>query len=134
MSLRREKTIDGRPQKDVQVVPFGPPITDASQVQRRLLLAQRAILNPSRSVEEILQSNQEDDRPVRNEVDFSESVICIDVKGKNVRDLAVVDLPGLIGNDKDDNNVDLVLNLARRAISKKDCIILCCISMNGERA
>jgi len=70
-----------------------------------------------------------------NEVQFSENVICIDVKGKNVRDLAVVDLPGLIANvgeNEDERNIELIKNLAKKEIAKENCIILLCITMNGE--
>lgn len=72
---------------------------------------------------------------VVNEVQFSENVICIEVKGKNVRDLSVVDLPGLIANvgeNEDARNIDLIKNLAKKEIAKENCIILLCVTMSGK--
>lgn len=70
-----------------------------------------------------------------NEVQFSENVICIDVKGKGLRDLSVIDLPGIIANvgeHEDEGNIDLIRNLAKKEIMRENCVILLCISMNGE--
>ena len=144
VSLRIEKDRDGNRLDKVRVVPFGLPITDSSKVQLRLLQAQRAILNPTMAPESFLQvmdaatkaeNGDGEDVKAVNEVQFSENVICIDVKGKNVRDLAVVDLPGLIANvgeNEDERNIELIKNLAKKEIAKENCIILLCITMNGE--
>ena len=84
MSLRIEKDAKGERLDKVRVIPFGGPITDHSKVQARLLQAQRAILNPTKSSESFLQEGEAASQDVKvvNEVQFSENVICIDVKGK----------------------------------------------------
>lgn len=124
---------------------FGEPITDPGKVQERLLQAQKAILNPSKPSKSFLHDKTTplkegvDDAEVvkgEDEVHFSENVICIKVTSKDVRDLSVVDLPGLIANvgeKEDKRNIGLIKKLAMDTIKKEDCIILSCITMSGER-
>lgn len=139
MSLRFEKDIEGNALDQVQTEQFGDEIKDPDQVQHRLKQAQRAILNPNKPLEEFLlerndPSNTKIDDTVGNEIQFSENVICIEIKGKT-RDLSVVDLPGLIANVADDENVEninLIERLAIREISKPESVVLLCVTMSGE--
>lgn len=142
MSLRFDKDANGNRLSQSRNVPFGGTITDPSKVQQRLVQAQRAILNPNQSPQSFLQeketaikSEEDGETKVVNELQFSENVICIEVRGNNVRDLAVVDLPGLIANvgeNEDERNIDLIKNLAKNEIAKEDCIILLCVTMSGK--
>lgn len=146
VSLRFEKDANGAKLDNLRIVPFGDPITDPSKVQHRLIQAQKAILNPNKPVESFLTVEKSGSKQNgvkeavseasdANEVQFSENIICIDVEGNNVRDLAVVDLPGLIANvgeNEDPRNIDLIKNLARKEIVKENCVILLCVTMSGE--
>jgi hypothetical protein len=138
ISLRFENDVDGMPLDDVSVVPFGDLISDPLQVQHRLIQAQRAILNPTKPVDSFLKEDTKsagEGESVANEVQFSENVICIDVQGRNVRDLSLMDLPGLIANvgeKEDKGNIDLVKNSIVKAISKPNCVILLVVSMECE--
>lgn len=132
ISLRFDKGIHSGKQDNVRVVPFGKPIMDPSKVQSRLIQAQRAILNPNKSLDLFLNDSTCE---VKDEVQFSESIICIDVKGRDVRDLSVVDLPGIIfnvGEGEDDRNPKLIRSLAKKEISRDNCVVLLCITMKGE--
>lgn len=146
VSLRFEKDANGEKLGKCLTVPFGEPITDPSKVQHRLIQAQKAILNPNKPVESFLTieksgtkqngiNEEVNGAKDANEVQFSENIICIDVEANNVRDLAVVDLPGLItnvGEKEDPRSIDLIKNLAKKEITKENCVILLCVTMGGK--
>ncbi|UZJ57500.1 hypothetical protein CBS101457_006820 [Exobasidium rhododendri] len=139
ISLRFEHDKDGKPLNDVVIVPFGDAITDSDQVQHRLIQAQKAILNPAKPVESFLAEDgkavEGNNSTIPNEIQFSENVICIDVKGRNVRDLSLMDLPGLIANvgeNENKGNIDLVKNSIVKAIKKPNCVILLVITMSED--
>jgi hypothetical protein len=74
-----------------QEEPFGSPITVKSEVEERIRRAQLAILNPSKSRIEFLNSGIQ---PDRNDEPFSTNLISVRISGRDVDDLSFVDLPG----------------------------------------
>jgi hypothetical protein len=73
-------------------IPFGSPITVKSEVEERIRRAQLAILNPSKSHIEFLNSGIQ---PDHHEVSFSRDLISVRITGRDVDDLSFVDLPGM---------------------------------------
>jgi hypothetical protein len=133
VSLRFEVDVNGDPLSNIDVVPFGETITDPLEVQQRLIQAQRAVLNPNKPLDTFLSDRKEPGLP--DEVQFSENFICIEVNGQGFRDLSLVDVPGLIANvgeNEHEGNIELIRKLAKKVISKPNCVILSCITMSGE--
>lgn len=100
ISIRREydaKT--NEPLLEIKEVPFAGPITDKSHVELNLRRAQLAVLNPGIPASKILQAGEEDLRnwsaqTVAKGASFSRDVVCVDLEGPELTDLAFIDLPG----------------------------------------
>lgn len=94
----------GKPLPAVREVTFGPRITDPDKVEGVLKRAQLAILNPSvldaTKFVELTLPLEEGTLPLGSteQLEFSPNLVCVDVSGPEVTDLAFVDLPvrGLI--------------------------------------
>lgn len=79
-------------------IPFGELITDKSDVELALRRAQAAVLNPHISSSTFLGLNagqikdgiESSEKPLL----FSRNVVCVDLQGKDLVDLAFIDLPG----------------------------------------
>lgn len=100
--LRFETDIDGHRLASIAETPFGPDIFDPLELEDRLRRAQLAILNPSVSPSDFLNSNF---HPIlwkgssppfgsTRQLEFSSNVVCINVYGQHIPDLSFVDLPG----------------------------------------
>ena len=72
--------------------PFGDDITDKDLVERRVLQAQLAVLNPSLPAETFLDSNIASGD--QTELSFSLSIICLEITGPEYSDISFIDLPG----------------------------------------
>ena len=77
--------------------PFGPLITDKSEVELALRRAQSAVLNPGKEAEVFLRMSAEEVRNKKNKLRFSANAVCLDLEGPGLTDLAFVDLPGMHG-------------------------------------
>ena len=75
---------------DQPEVAFGDPIVDPDLLEDRIRRAQSAILSPGVDRNTFLG----DDEPPTPVLSFSSNVVCINVAGPDVPDLAFVDLPG----------------------------------------
>lgn len=98
--LRRETDEHGVPLPSVRETAFGNPISDSYLIEAMLKRAQLAILNPSvedstKFVSLDLASVTEHSSLLGStkQLDFSSNVICVDISGPDVTDLAFVDLP-----------------------------------------
>jgi len=128
-------------------VPFGPTITDRSEVEVWLRRAQTAILNPNVPSSSFHTKTLEELRNMNNTLKFSRNVVCVSIKDPDATDLSFYDLPGkyaliwfgaiylmvnegLIQNEEADT-VALVKSLAEHYIKKDNTIILATIPMSG---
>lgn len=114
---------------------FGPAIHDRDDVELALRRAQTAVLNfPDVPLEEFtdihvaaLGSARWYRRSQRN---FTRDVVCVDIKGRDVTDLAFVDLPGII-HVGDAREVRLVTDLINEYI-EGNCLILLVLPMHDD--
>ena len=89
----------GRTKDKVKEQRFGDIITDPDGVEIAIRRAQAAILNPRTSSKQFLTLSEETLRTEKSyggtrSLDFSRNVVCLDISGPEVLDLAFVDLPG----------------------------------------
>ncbi|CAG8677411.1 4563_t:CDS:2, partial [Racocetra persica] len=79
---------------------FGRPIDDPDKVELMARRAQKALLNPMRESDEYInwgfsyQTDEDDSRS--NGLKFTKNVVCVGIKGPNVPNLSLIDLPGII--------------------------------------
>lgn len=74
---------------------FGGIIYDKAEVEERIRRAQRAILNPHKSRESVLNEvNMQKDDPSQSK--FSVNCVTLQISGPDVADLSFCDLPGAI--------------------------------------
>ena len=78
--------------------PFGDVITDIDSVKDRVQQAQLAILNPSSPAERFLDATV--DSRFQSELTFSNSIVCLEITGREYSDISFVDLPGTCPNFK----------------------------------
>lgn len=98
ISLRWEVSREsGKPLRTIGEAPFGPCITDKANVELMLRRAQTAVLNPKTSTKKFRNMDIETLRAYDNETIFSKNVVCVDISGPDLTDLAFVDLPGKSG-------------------------------------
>lgn len=103
IALRFETDPSGKSISNVHELQFGKIIYDPKKVEKVLRKAQLAILNPHMPKESILTLNDEQLEKIRaggeipgntqKSLSFSTNVIVIDIAGRDVTDLAFVDLP-----------------------------------------
>lgn len=81
----------------VAEIPFGDLITSKKDVELALRRAQTAILNPSIESHKFLTMTADQLRKGVQESKpllFSKNVVCVDLQGPDLTDLAFIDLPG----------------------------------------
>lgn len=88
----------GKPAETVVEEPFGPSIVNKADVELMLRRAQAAVLNPKTTTRKFLDLHTETLRKYRNDKLFSKNVVCVDLSGPDLTDLAFVDLPGKSGS------------------------------------
>ena len=97
IKLRFEVDTLGKPLDTVKEINFGPRLTDPDAVEGVLRRAQLAILNPSvadptKFYELRIQSLEDGELPLGSteQLEFSPNLVCVDVSGPEVTDLAYV--------------------------------------------
>ncbi|KAH8092249.1 P-loop containing nucleoside triphosphate hydrolase protein [Cristinia sonorae] len=133
VSVRWEFNADGTARDEVHEVPFGSLITDKSDVELALRGAQLAVLNPDDDSDIYVGMSKDQLKSKSKSKDalkFSRNVVCIDLAGPELTDLAFVDLPGIIQN-AEPATVQLVEDLVRSHI-KGNCLILVTIPMSDD--
>jgi hypothetical protein len=83
--------------------PFGSEITDPAQVEDRLRRAQFSLRNPSQDARKFLELDDEVLKQANKSKDglfegqkmiaFTKNVVCVDISGPGIVDLAFLDLP-----------------------------------------
>lgn len=95
VSIRWEFGKDGSAKDEVHEVPFGGLITSKADVELALRRAQTAVLNPHIPSSKYSALSLEDLRKEPpNKLLFSRNVVCVDLTGPELTDLAFIDLPG----------------------------------------
>ncbi|KAJ3503460.1 hypothetical protein NLJ89_g8421 [Agrocybe chaxingu] len=114
---------------------FGNIIHNKSEVEERIRRAQRAILNPDRTLEDILREDA--NATYENQLSFSMNCVSLQISGPDVADLSFCDLPGLIASVSSnsrggENDIALVKRLVTSYIQKPSCIILLTVSCETD--
>ncbi|KAI0633204.1 P-loop containing nucleoside triphosphate hydrolase protein [Trametes polyzona] len=118
--------------------PFGEPLDDLQDVERRLRLAQSAVLTENPGQIDVTRYAEKSDEElavlVANATQkFSRNVVCVDLVGPGLPDLSFVDLPGIIQNDVEGKGeVVLVESLVKSYISPTNTIILVVLPMTDD--
>ncbi|GAA6042060.1 hypothetical protein JCM8097_004088 [Rhodosporidiobolus ruineniae] len=140
--LRFETHPDGSSIEVVREVPFGPALTSPDDVEAALRRAQLAVLNPSvRDVEAFLKLSDADVLKAKEgkllvansaqQLTFSDNLVCLDVSGPSVTDLAFLDLPGIISNSDTPGDIELIESMVKKSIIG-NCLILLTITMRDD--
>ena len=102
--IRRETDADGNKIPTTEEK-FGGVLYEKSELEEMLRRAQLAILNPSLPADSLVDfdtnSLEPGERPPGStrQLQFSNNVVCLDISGPDVTDLAFIDLPGTLGLD-----------------------------------
>ena len=100
VSLRKEYDSDGKKIICPEESKFGNIIKDPSDVELVARRAQKALLNPNCKSESYLDWDFEDlsyiDDSLSNALKFTKNVVCLEIKGPEVPNLSLIDLPGII--------------------------------------
>ncbi|KAI0042654.1 hypothetical protein FA95DRAFT_1525197 [Auriscalpium vulgare] len=131
VSLRFATDSDLRRQGGATSVPFGEPIMEAhkDEIEDRVRRAQRAVLTPSVPLEDFVDKNEAYFPAI--ERSFTENIVCLEISGSDVADLAFVDLPGLVrtvGSSGNAADIGLIENLVVKYIERPNCIILLAVA------
>lgn len=98
LSIRWEFDQNDKPMDKVSETPFGPLITNKSEVELALRRAQAAVLNPSVPAASFLTYGIDELKSVPRgsqiAIPFSRNVICVDLEGPELTDIIFLDLPG----------------------------------------
>jgi hypothetical protein len=97
--IRREFDNAGNKVNEIRETPFGDSITDKNEVEDRLRRAQLAILYPDIEEVEWLRCPPGELYKLitrsKEASSFSRNVVCVDLDGDGLTDLAFIDLPGM---------------------------------------
>lgn len=117
---------------------LGPRLTNPDTVEDVIRRAQLAILNPSVPSKDFVGyiiPSEPEEAPLGStkQLNFSSNVIVLEITGPNVTDLTLVDLPGIIqnvGDGEDVNDIKVIEDMVKGYI-EKDCLILLVLTMKG---
>ncbi|KAL4244709.1 hypothetical protein ABKN59_010897 [Abortiporus biennis] len=130
ISIREEFDGFGHPRDQVQERRFGHRINDKKYVELMIQRAQASVLNPFLSRDTVAAMSLKELQQIRNTLQFSQNIVCVDISGPELPDLAFIDLPGLIQN-ADQSVVRLVEDLVKSHI-KGNCLILVTLPMSDD--
>ncbi|PKK67265.1 hypothetical protein RhiirC2_752015 [Rhizophagus irregularis] len=118
---------------------FGRIITHPNEVEIVARRAQKALLNPNCKPEDYFEWDFEslsyEEDADKNALKFTKNVVCLEIKGPNVPNLSLIDLPGIIRHVEkveDENFIRLIEELVENYISKEKSIIVATISCKDE--
>ena len=100
LSLRIEYDKNNKPlpEADRKSYPFCKALHNPKDVELMAYRAQKALLNPSEKPDFYLNHQPPDkSKKENNEIEFSMNIVCLYIKGPNVPNLSLVDLPEIIG-------------------------------------
>ncbi|CAG8570931.1 6844_t:CDS:2 [Paraglomus occultum] len=141
ISLRVEYDENNNPLPDARRknLGFGEAIHDPSDVHLMAYRAQKALLNPSTKHDLYLDHEPLDEsKEEEDEIKFTMNTVCLSIKGPNVPNLSLVDLPGIVEHIR---NVDpevsrqlvtTIKTLARNYVKNQNSIIVATIPCKEE--
>ncbi|CAG8503421.1 7610_t:CDS:2 [Diversispora eburnea] len=137
ISLRQEYDESGRRLSQPIEEKFASLIKSHKEVELMARRAQKALLNPSKNCDDYLNWNfgAHYDDDANNELKFTKNVVCLEIKGKNVPNLSLIDLPGIIHHTEkaeDRKFIDLIKELVKEYIKKEQSIIIATITCRDE--
>ena len=99
ISLRKEYDENNKPLSDTRrgTHSFFKALQNPRDVELMAYRAQKALLNPSKSHDVYLDYKSDDRSKETNEIEFTMNTVCLHIKGTNVPNLSLVDLPGIVG-------------------------------------
>lgn len=109
-------------------VPFGNAIYDKRDVAAAISRAQATLLGATGISSDVLNSGT-------GKMQFSRNVICVDIRGPECGDLALIDLPGLIETTEHPEDrvfIDVVRDMVLSYINKPNSIIAMTISCKDD--
>lgn len=110
---------------------FSPPITSKAEVEVWIRRAQIALLNPTAPRKSFMTKTEQELKALTRSLEFSKSIVEIDIYDPHGIELAFIDLPGLIQNEKDEV-IELVESLTESYIAEKHTIILVTLPAGGD--
>jgi hypothetical protein len=100
VSLRKEYATNDEKLIRPEETKFGKLITHPNNVEIAARRAQKALLNPDNKPEDYFEWDFEslsyEDDAAKNALKFTKNVVCLEIKGPNVPNLSLIDLPGII--------------------------------------
>ncbi|CAG8649295.1 632_t:CDS:2, partial [Acaulospora colombiana] len=136
ISLRHEYDENDKPLRSKEIK-FGNKICDPKDVELMARRAQKALLNPLNDSDQYIDwsfENYEED-PNSNKLKFTKNVVCLEIRGKGVPNLSLIDLPGIIRHTEkieDRKFVQMIEDLVNSYIKKEESIIVATISCKDE--
>ncbi|CAG8700870.1 18172_t:CDS:2 [Dentiscutata erythropus] len=136
VSLRKEYDKDEKRLPSPIETKFGSPINDPDKVELMARRAQKALLNPTTESNEYINWDfNDDDDSQLNGLKFTKNIVCIEIKGSDVPNLSLIDLPGIIRHTEkveDRKFIPLIEELAKEYIKNEKSIIIATISCKDE--
>ncbi|KAG6830725.1 hypothetical protein H0H92_015004 [Tricholoma furcatifolium] len=130
ISLKISYAADGTPVPQV-IRDFGHT-TDKKDVEVWIRRAQAALLNPLVPNGDFLNKSHSDLKTFKHAFRFSKNVVCVHVSDPDLTDLSFIDLPGLIQNSENDDDILLVKDLVVKSISDPNTLILVTIPTSDD--
>ncbi|QRV83400.1 dynamin central region protein [Ceratobasidium sp. AG-Ba] len=134
------ETVGGGPPK-FKVYQCGDTILDKEEVEKRLRVAQEAVLYPNRyALDEqaqyiVRRPGESIHGSAGDTVSFSGNSVIVQISGPDVTDLSFCDLPGIIataGEDGNESDIEFVQNMVSAYIKRSTCIILLTITCETD--
>ncbi|CAG8613040.1 20135_t:CDS:2, partial [Racocetra fulgida] len=118
---------------------FGDSIDNPDMVDIMARRAQKALLNPTHDSSNFFDwdfgNKNNDDDPQLNHLKFTKNVVCMEIKGPDVTNLSLIDLPGIIRHTEkaeDRKFINLIEELVKEYIKNDKSIIIATISCKDD--
>ncbi|CAG8447927.1 4186_t:CDS:2 [Dentiscutata erythropus] len=138
-SLRKEYDENGKRLSHPRETKFGESIDNPDEVEIMARRAQKALLNPTDNSDAYLdwefENTSYDEDSKSNALKFTKNVVCIEIKGPDVPNLSLIDLPGIIQHvdrSEDRRFIGLIEELVRDYIKNDKSIIIATITCKDE--
>ncbi|CAG8461341.1 4208_t:CDS:2 [Dentiscutata heterogama] len=138
-SLRKEYDENGKRLSHPKELKFGELIDNPDEVEIMARRAQKALLNPADNYDAYLDwefgNTSYDEDSKSNALKFTKNVVCIEIRGPDVPNLSLIDLPGIIQHvdrAEDRKFIGLIEELVKDYIKNDKSIIIATITCKDE--